>query len=189
MRARRPRIQDRKVPTHKHTINEHIRAKELRIIGSNGENVGVISRAEALMRAQDEGLDLVLISKPDADVIVAKIMDFGKFLYEKKKQDNKAKKQQKVIQVKEVKFRPNIGDQDYMIKVKRAGEFLSDGKRVKCTLQFRRGRELANMAQVGSAMFERITSDLEALSLGTLLEEKEQRGRIMWSKVYYLKGK
>lgn len=189
MRARRPRFQERQVPKHKHTINEHIRATELRVIGSDGENFGVISRSEALTRAQEEGLDLVMISKADADVVVAKIMDFGKFLYEKKKQENKAKKQQKVIQVKEVKFRPNIGDQDYHIKVKRAGEFLTDGKRVKCTLQFRRGRELATMAQVGAAMFERITTDLNALSLGTLLEEKEQRGRIMWSKVYYLKGK
>lgn len=182
------RFQERK-PTHKHMINGAIRAQEMRLITSDGQNIGVISRTEALERAQEEGLDLVLISPADAETVVAKIMDFGKFLYEKKKQDNKAKKQQKVIQIKELKFRPNIGDQDYRIKLKRAEEFLTTGKRVKFTLQFRRGRELATMLQVGMAMFERITADLDALALGSLVEEKEQRGRVMWSKVYYLKGK
>ena len=188
MRPKRPRGPER-APAHKHIINEAIRAKEVRLINAEGENVGVVSRAEALAQAEQAALDLVQISSSDSAVVVAKVMDFGKFLYEKKKQDNKAKKQQKVIQIKEVKFRPNIGDQDYRIKLKRAEDFLVAGKRVKMTLQFRRGRELATMGQVGSAMFARIDADLAALSLGTLLEEKEQRGRLMWTKVYYLKGK
>lgn len=189
MKGRRSRFQDRRPPKPKHMINQAIRAQEMRVIASTGENLGVITRAQALLRAEEESLDLVLISPEGADPVVAKIMDHGKFLYEKKKQENKAKKAQKVIQVKEIKFRPNIGDQDYHIKLKRAGDFLVDGKRVKFTLQFRRGRELATMTQVGQAMFARIDTDLAALSLGVLLEEKEQRGRIMWSKVYYLKGK
>ena len=189
MRPKRPRPDQRSAPTHKHIINESIRAKEVRLINAHGENVGVVSRQEALDHAEQENLDLVQISSSDSAVVVVKAMDFGKFLYEKKKQDNKAKKQQKVIQIKEVKFRPNIGEQDYRIKLKRAEDFLTSGKRVKFTLQFRRGRELATMSAVGTAMFKRIDADLEALSLGTLLEEKEQRGRLMWTKVYYLKGK
>lgn len=189
MKGRRPRFQDKRQPKLKHLINQAIRAQEMRVIVSSGENIGVVTRAQALLRAEEEGLDLVQISPEGADPVIVKIMDHGKFLYEKKKQDNKAKKTQKVIQIKEIKFRPNIGDQDYQIKLKRACGFLEDGKRVKFTLQFRRGRELGTMTPVGQAMFARIDTDLAALSLGSLLEEKEQRGRILWSKVYYLKGK
>jgi len=141
----------------------------------------------ARSRADETGLDLVQISDSNNEVIV-KLMDFGKFLYEKKKQDGEAKKNQKVIQIKEVKLRPNIGDQDYKIKLKRAIEFLEDGKRVKFTLQFR-GREMASMDSVGPAMFARISADLVDHDLGNLVEEKEQRGRPFWSKIVYVKGK
>jgi translation initiation factor IF-3 len=173
----------------KHLINNMIKAQSLRIIAADGDNLGLMTRAQALQTAEAQGLDLVQVSGSDQDIVIAKIMDFGKFLYEKKKQEVKAKKAQKVIQIKELKLRPYIDDQDYKIKVKRAGEFLTEGKRVKFTLQFRRGRELINMTALGSALFARIDADLAALSLGVILEEKEQRGRILWSKIYYLKGK
>jgi len=174
--------------SHKHLVNGSIKALQLRVITSTGENLGVISRAAALQRAEEEGLDLVQVSG-EGDNVIAKIMDFGKFLYEKKKQDVKAKKHQKVIQIKELKLRPYIEEQDYRIKLKQSAQFLEDGKRVKFTLQFRRGRELINMNALGTALFARIDADLAALSLGVILEEKEQRGRILWSKIYYLKGK
>ncbi|MDQ5890184.1 MAG: translation initiation factor [Candidatus Dependentiae bacterium] len=176
--------------SHKHLVNGTIKAQQLRVITSTGENLGVVSRAAALQKAEEEGLDLVQVSGDStSEVVIAKIMDFGKFLYEKKKQDVKAKKHQKVIQIKELKLRPYIEEQDYRIKLKQSAQFLEDGKRVKFTLQFRRGRELINMNALGSALFARIDADLAALSLGVILEEKEQRGRILWSKVYYLKGK
>jgi len=174
---------------HKHLINGLIKAQQMRVISSTGENLGVLSRAAALAKAEEEGSDLVQVSGDDSEVVIAKIMDFGKFAYEKKKQDVKAKKHQKVIQIKELKLRPYIEEQDYRIKLKQSGQFLTEGKRVKFTLQFRRGRELINMTALGSALFARIDADLAALSLGTILEEKEQRGRILWSKIYYLKGK
>jgi translation initiation factor IF-3 len=88
-----------------------------------------------------------------------------------------------------LKLRPYIEEADYRIKLKQSAQFLEDGKRVKFTLQFRRGRELINMNALGTALFQRIDADLAALSLGVILEEKEQRGRILWSKIYYLKGK
>jgi len=124
--------------SHKHLVNGSIKALQLRVITSTGENLGVISRAAALQRAEEEGLDLVQVSG-EGDNVIAKIMDFGKFLYEKKKQDVKAKKHQKVIQIKELKLRPYIEEQDYRIKLKQSAQFLEDGKRVKFTLQFRRG--------------------------------------------------
>lgn len=187
MRGRRSRRNEMpKKPSH--MINEAIRAPKIRLIGPMGENVGIVSRSEALMAARDAGLDLVQIGQFDEGVI-AKIMDHGKYLYEKKKQDNKNKKNQKIVQIKELKFRPNIGTQDYMVKIKRAEQFLTEGKRVKFTLQFRRGREAALIHTAGPALFARIHADLETLELGNLLEEKEQRGRLLWSKMYYLKAK
>ena len=181
--------QEKKEASHKHLVNAGIKVLQLRVISSTGENLGVLSRAAALQRAEEEGLDLVQVSGEATDVVIAKIMDFGKFLYEKKKQDVKSKKHQKVIQIKELKLRPYIEEQDYKIKIKQAAQFLEDGKRVKFTLQFRRGRELINMNALGTALFAKIDAELAQLSLGVILEEKEQRGRILWSKVYYLKGK
>ena len=181
--------QEKKEAAHKHLVNAGIKALQLRVISSTGENLGLLSRAAALQRSEVEGLDLVQVSGEATDVVIAKIMDFGKFLYEKKKQDVKSKKHQKVIQIKELKLRPYIEEQDYKIKIKQAAQFLEDGKRVKFTLQFRRGRELINMNALGTALFAKIDAELAQLSLGVILEEKEQRGRILWSKVYYLKGK
>ena len=161
--------------------------RSVRLIDETGENVGVISRRDALSRAENANLDLVQMGEADG-IAIAKIMDFGKFLYEKKKQDNEAKKHQKVIQIKEVKFRPNIGEQDYQIKMRRAESFLKTGKRVKFTLEFR-GREMANMTEVGRAMFKKISEEVQGFDLGTLVEEKEQRGKRVWSKIFYIKGR
>lgn len=170
----------------KHLVNEQIRANKILVITDTGEKLGVIPRREALARAEEAGLDLVKIGEQDS-VVVAKLMDFGKYLYNKKKQQSEAKKKQKVIQIKEIKMRPNIGDQDYKVKFNRAVKFLKEGKRVKFTLQFR-GREMIMMKDIGPRFYERIHKDLEAEELGNLIGEREQRGRPFWSKVYYIKG-
>ena len=103
-----------------------------------------------------------------------------------KKQQNEAKKHQKVIQIKELKMRPHIGEGDYLIKMNKAVEFLRDGKRVKFTLQFR-GREGAMMNELAPQLFIRIKKNLDDHQLGTLLEEAESRGGPFWSKIFYLK--
>lgn len=167
-------------------INDAIRAKEIRVIAQNGENLGLLSRKAALDRAVEAGLDLVVISKEGEDQVIAKIMDFGKFLFERKKKQQESKKHQKVIQIKEIKMRPNIGPQDYQTKLRQAVSFLKDGKKVKFTLQFR-GREVVMMNDVGPSFFARIRKDLEVENLGTILEEKETNTRPLWSKIMYLK--
>ncbi len=175
----RPQINDG------YLINEHIRDLEVRVIDQDGQNLGVISKKEALRLAEEASLDLVQVGEKEGGAIT-KIMDFGKFLYAKKKQQSEAKKKQKIIQIKEVKLRPNIGDQDYNTKLKHAIEFLKDGKKVKFTLQFR-GRQFLMINELGWGLFERIKKDLTAQNLGALVEEKETRGGPFWSKIYYIK--
>lgn len=177
---------DKRNKKERHQVNEQIRDKQVRLIDENGENHGVTPTRDALNRAESVGLDLVKIGEHES-VAIAKIMDFGKYLYLKKKQQNEAKKKQKTIQIKEVKLRPNIGDQDYEVKLNRAVKFLQEGKRVKFTLQFR-GREITMSKEIGVKFFERINKDLEEKNLGPMVAEREQRGRPFWSKIYYLKG-
>lgn len=171
---------------HKFPVNEFIKADKIMVINAEGENLGVLSKSQALMRAQEAGLDLVQVGEKDS-TIIAKIMDFGKFLYEKKKQMGEAKKHQKVILIKEIKFRPNIGDQDYLTKLNHAAQFLIEGKKVKFTLQFK-GREITMMDDLGSKFFERISRDLAQRNVGTLVEEKDNRSGAFWSKIYYVKS-
>lgn len=171
----------------KYFVNEEIRATSLMVIGPQGENHGQVSRHQALALAEEAGLDLVQVGEKDS-LIIAKIMDFGKFLYTKKKQMSDSKKHQKIIQIKELKLRPNIGDQDYKTKVNQAEQFLVDGKKVKFTLQFK-GREITMIEDLGPKMFLRITQDLGARNIGTLVEEKESRAGALWAKIYGLKEK
>ncbi len=173
------------VPNSGYAINEDIKAAEVRLIGSDGGNRGTVSLDEALDVAQSEQLDLVQIGEAEG-VVIAKIMNFGKFLYEKKKQQGEAKKKQKVIQIKELKLRPCIGEGDYKLRISQAKKFLEEGKRVKFTVQFR-GREIGMMDKIGPELFAKIHNDLEKLEMGQLLEEGESRGIPMWSKIVYLK--
>ena len=166
-------------------VNEKIRALKLQVINQNGENVGTVSKQEALNLALGAGLDLVQVGEKDS-VVIAKIMDIGKFLYAKKKQQSEAKKKHKIIQVKEIKLRPNIDDQDYLNKLNQAIQFLLDGKKVKFSLQFR-GREFIMINELGKKFFDRIQKDLTDRELKSLVEEKENRGGPFWSKIYYLK--
>jgi len=133
-------FKDRRQPAVKPNINEHIRTPQLQVITHEGENVGVIARNQALRMADDAGLDLVVINDAGPEgVPIAKIMDHGKVLYEKKKKQSEGKKQH-TIQVKEIKLRPKIGEHDFQTKIKQAVSFLKSGKRVKVSLFFR-GRE------------------------------------------------
>ncbi len=115
---------------------------KVRLIDEEGENVGVVPIREALMRAEEVGLDLVEIS-PQADPPVCKVLDFGRYKYEAQKRANEARKKQKTIELKEIKMRPNIDDHDYGVKMKAINRFLGDGDKVKVTLRFR-GREMAH---------------------------------------------
>lgn len=170
-------------------INEEIRANQVQLINQNGENVGVISRKEALKLAQEADLDLVQIASQGSEgVPVVKIMDFGKVLYERKKKQAEAKKRQKVIQIKEVKFRPKIGEHDYQTKMKRGIEFLNAGKHLKITLMFR-GREVSTKHERGTELFKKIEKTFEEQGiLDKLIKEKDSKVGQFWSRIYYLKS-
>lgn len=127
----------------------------------DGEQIGVVSLKEALEKAEEAGADLVEIS-PNAEPPVCRIMDYGKFLYEKSKTLKEQKKKQKVIQVKEVKFRPGTDEGDYQVKLRNLIRFLEDGDKAKVTLRFR-GREMAHQ-QIGMEMLNRIREDLDELA-------------------------
>lgn len=143
-------------------INTEIRASEVRLTGLDGEQIGIISLKEALEKAEEAGVDLVEIS-PNAEPPVCRIMDYGKFLYEKSKSIKEQKKKQKIVQVKEIKFRPGTDEGDYQVKLRNLIRFLEDGDKAKITLRFR-GREMAHQ-QIGIDMLNRIKIDLDELSV------------------------
>jgi translation initiation factor IF-3 len=169
-------------------INHQIRAENVQLITQDGENIGVVSRSQALRQAEEAGLDLVMIAQSGKDGIpVVKIMDFGKVLYEKKKKTIEAKKHQKVIQIKEIKMSPKIGEHDYQTKIKQAVQFLTSGKRVKVTLSFK-GREIATKEVRGSELFAKIEKSFEEYDLTKdLAQEQDSKMAKMWSRIYYLK--
>lgn len=153
-------------------MNDAIKARELRVVGENKEQYGIIPREEALRLAEQEGLDLVLLS-PDANPPVAKIMDYGKHRYQLEKKKKEARKNQKKIDVKEVKFSCKIADNDIAYKVKHAREFLEKGKHVKLRV-FLRGREMSNPEQ-GVEVLKRVWPMLE--DVATLEKAPHQEGR------------
>jgi translation initiation factor IF-3 len=134
---------------------------EVRLIDGEGENVGVVSRQRALAMADESGLDLVEVA-PEARPPVCKLMDFGKYKYQTQKKANEARKKQKVIEVKEIKMRPNIDQHDYDVKMRSMSRFLDEGDKVKVTLRFR-GREMAHQ-DLGLKVLERVRDDLEEVS-------------------------
>ena len=170
-------------------INERIRAPRLQLIAEDGHNIGIVSRGEALKLAQEAGLDLVVIAEEGREgVPVAKVMDFGKALYEKKKKQHEAKKHQKVIQIKEVKMGPKIGEHDFQTKMRQAIDFLNEGKRVKITLFFK-GRENATKHERGAELFDKIAKTFEEHDiLKNLNQEPDTRMGSLWSRVYFLKN-
>ncbi|OCX93136.1 translation initiation factor IF-3 [Stutzerimonas stutzeri] len=153
-------------------INENISAREVRLIGADGEQIGIVSIDEALQVAEEAKLDLVEISA-DAIPPVCRIMDYGKHLFEKKKQVAAAKKNQKQIQVKEVKFRPGTEEGDYQVKLRNLVRFLSDGDRAKVSLRFR-GREMAHQ-ELGMELLKRVETDLA--EYGSVEQHPKMEGR------------
>lgn len=155
-------------------INEEIRVKEVRLIDENGENRGVVSIQEALRVADDAGLDLIEIS-PQATPPVCKVLDYGKYKYEMQKRKAEAKKNQKVVETKELKLRPMIETHDYEVKVKQAKKFLSEGNKVKFTMRYK-GRELS-ANDMGKNVLMRLVDDLE--NVAKLESEPKLEGKQM----------
>ncbi len=142
-------------------MNDEITAREVRLIGAEGDQVGIVSIDEALAAAEAAEMDLVEIV-PTAEPPVCRIMNFGKFVFEQKKQRSAAKKKQKQVQIKEVKFRPGTDEGDYQVKLRNLVRFLEEGDKAKVTVRFR-GREHAHR-ELGLAVLDRVANDLAALS-------------------------
>ncbi|WP_407696909.1 translation initiation factor IF-3 [Skermanella mucosa] len=141
-----------------------------------GEMVGVVSIRDALIAAEEAGLDLVEVS-PNADPPVCKILDYGKFKYEAQKRANEARKKQKIIEVKEIKMRPNIDDNDYDVKMRSARRFLEEGDKVKVTMRFR-GREMAHQ-DLGMNVLVKVRDDLQEMAKVEQMPKLEGRQMIM----------
>ncbi len=157
-------------------MNEKIRVSEIRLIGADGENVGLTTPARGMELAERAGLDLVEIS-PNASPPVCKIMDFGKFKYEQQKRESEARKKQKVIEVKEVKFRPNTDTHDYDVKMRNVFKFLENGDKVKVTLRFR-GREMAHQT-LGRELLEKVAEDVKEIGKVENMPKLEGRQMVM----------
>ena len=157
-------------------VNEEIRVPQVRLIDEEGEMQGVLSARDAMHRAFSVGLDLVEIS-PNADPPVVKILDYGKFKYEQQKKKNEARKKQKVIEIKEVKVRPNIDENDYQVKLRAMRSFIEEGDKVKVTLRFR-GREMAHQ-DLGVKVLERIRVDMDERTKVEQMPRMENRQMIM----------
>jgi translation initiation factor IF-3 len=157
-------------------VNEEIRIPQVRLIDQDGEMQGVMTAREAMQRAFAVGLDLVEIS-PNADPPVCKILDFGKFKYEQQKKKNEAKKKQKVIEIKEIKVRPNIDENDYQVKMRAMKSFIDEGDKVKVTLRFR-GREMAHQ-DIGVRVLERIRAEMDSTSKVEQMPRMENRQMVM----------
>ncbi len=157
-------------------INDRIRAPEIRLIGADGENVGVVTPSRAMQMAAEAGLDLVEIS-PTAVPPVCKIMDFGKFKYEQQKKEAEARKKQKIIEIKEIKFRPGTDTHDYDVKMRSVKKFLEEGDKVKITLRFR-GREMAHQ-ELGLELLKRVAADVETVAKIENMPKLEGRQMVM----------
>ncbi len=143
-------------------INGQIRAKEVQLIGDSGEKIGVISLNEALEKAEEKNLDLVLVA-PNANPPVCKIMNYGKYKFEQAKKEKEAKKKQKSFEVKEIRVTPNIEEHDFSFKSKNAKKFIQDGNKVKITVRFR-GREVNN-SKAGEAVLNKFIEDMSDVAV------------------------
>lgn len=157
-------------------VNEKIRAKEVRLIDSNGDQLGVKSRQEALEIANTRNLDLVLVA-PGAKPPVCRIMDYGKFRYEQQKKEQEARKKQKTIQVKEVRFTPGIGDHDFNTKLRNARKFLTNGDKVKASVRFR-GRAITHK-DLGREVLDRLAEEVKDIAVVESKAKMEGRNMFM----------
>jgi translation initiation factor IF-3 len=157
-------------------LNGEIRAPEVRLVGIEGEALGVVKLADAFRMAEEADVDLVEIA-PTAVPPVCRLMDYGKFKYQEQKKAHEARLKQKVIEVKEIKFRPATDDHDYATKVRKLQEFLEEGDKAKVTMRFR-GREMAHQ-DLGLNVLERVRTDLEAFSQVEAMPKLEGRQMVM----------
>ena len=161
--------------TAKHRVNHLIRVPEVRVIGSEGEQLGILKTSEALKRAHEGGYDLVEVA-PTSTPPVCRIMDYGKFKYEQSKKEHKTRQHQKSTQVKEIKLRPRTDKHDLETKVRRIVEFLEEGIKTKVTVMFR-GREMANQ-HLGRQAMERVREELK--DVATIEMEPRMEGRNLY---------
>jgi translation initiation factor IF-3 len=159
-----------------HQLNEEIRAKEVRLVGSEGEQLGIKPFREAMQMAIDANLDLVNVA-PQAKPPVCRIMDYGKFRYEQQKKDKEARKNQKIVDLKEVWFRANIEENDYQTKFRNVVKFLNEGDKVKCSVRFR-GREITH-AKLGQKILERVANEVAEHCVVERMPKLEGRSMIM----------
>ena len=157
-----------------HQINEEIRDKEIRLIGADGAQLGIMSSAQANAMAEEQGMDLVKIS-PNATPPVCKIMDYSKFCFDQKKREKEAKKNQRVVEIKEIRMSPSIDTNDFNTKIKAAQKFLNDGNRVKVSVRFR-GREMAH-TDIGRDLLVRFAESVAEVA--NLDKEPKMEGRSM----------
>ena len=141
-------------------INNRIRVKEVRVIGENGEQLGVMQTLDALKRAEEAGLDLVEVA-PTVNPPVCRIIDYSKYKYEQEKREKEARKKQKIVHIKEIRMGPKIGEHDYQFKLRFLEDFLKRGDKVKVTMMFR-GREMAHI-DLGRKVLDRLASDISAV--------------------------
>ena len=157
-------------------VNRDIAVAQVRLIDELGENLGVVSKDEAIERAEDAGMDLVEIS-PGADPPVCKILDYGRFKYQDQKKKNEARKKQKTIDIKEIKMRPNIDQHDYDVKMRSINRFIADGDKVKVTMRFR-GREMVHQ-ELGLRVLDRVRDQLDEVAKVEQFPKMEGRQMIM----------
>ncbi|WP_371877613.1 translation initiation factor IF-3 [Paenibacillus plantiphilus] len=157
-------------------MNDEIRAREVRVVGAEGEQVGIKLLREALQMAVDLNMDLVNIA-PTAKPPVCRIMDYGKFRYEQQKKEKEARKNQKIVDIKEVWFRANIDENDYQTKFRNVVKFLNEGDKVKCSVRFR-GREITH-ASVGQRILDRLAKEVAELCVMERVPKLEGRSMIM----------
>ena len=165
-----------RVISKEHLINDEIRAKEVRLVGAEGEQIGIKPIREALQMAIDLNLDLVNVA-PQAKPPVCRIMDYGKFRYEQQKKEKEARKNQKIVDIKEVWFRANIEEHDYQTKLRNVVKFLKEGDKVKCSVRFR-GREITH-ANIGQKILERVKTEVADLCVVERQPKLEGRSMIM----------
>lgn len=159
---------------HGPRVNRQIHVREIRVVGDDGEQLGIMTPDQALIIAENKGLDLVEIA-PTAKPPVCRVMDYGKYLYDEKKKAGEARKSQKQVQVKEIKLRPKIETHDYQVKLRRALSFLEDGNRVKVTVRFR-GREIVH-PELAQKLLSRLATDV--VGVGKIDRAPGMEGRLM----------
>jgi translation initiation factor IF-3 len=157
-------------------VNSEINAAKVRVVDPEGEQLGILSIEDALSVAEEAGLDLVEVA-PAASPPVCKILDFGKFKYGEQKKKSEARKKQKIIEVKEIKMRPNIDDHDYQVKVRNMRRFIEEGDKVKVTIRFR-GREMAHQ-DLGMKVLDRVREELDDLAKVEQMPKLEGRQMLM----------